>query len=384
MPLSIEQPEPGAAPRFRMPPSVRLWLPVVLSFVVQGIGTLGILAWTRQPLDLSWLAALAIAVAGPLALIAARRLPGPVALATVAAAVADLVIAPAPQPLPLAMIFGVSFAIVRGRRIWAYASLVVGWSAALLLGSFGQLDWHPGRVVGTTLALVFLVAVSEGIRLRRERGIERRRLAHERRVSAEQEERVRIARELHDVIAHSLSQISVQAGVGLHLMDSQPEQAREALTNIRATSTSALDEVRDVLGLLRGDDAPLTPGPGLEQLPRLAASVTGLHVDLRAGELGDVPHPVQQAVYRIVQESLTNAVRHARAGHAVVELDRLDDELVVTVRDDGDSGAVIRPGNGILGMTERAEQLGGHLTVNSEPRGVRVTARLPIARRTAS
>ncbi|SEC06338.1 Signal transduction histidine kinase [Paramicrobacterium humi] len=364
-----------------MPPAVRLWLPVILSFVVQLFGTVGILAWTRPGSAATWAVALLVAVAGPLALIAARRLPGPVATVTVAAAVVDLLLPPAFQPLPLALLFGVVLGIVRGARVWVYASLALGWSVALLLGGLSGVLWHPGRIVGTTLGLIVLCGIAEGARVRRQRAKERRRRFREQRASAEQEERVRIARELHDVIAHSLSQISVQAGVGLHLMDAQPEQARTALENIKATSKAALDDVRGVLGVLRGDDAPLAPSPGLAQLPQLAASVTAITVQLDAIDVGRVPDTVQQAAYRIVQESLTNVVRHARATAAHITVRREAGMLVVSVADDG-RGGPIEPGNGVLGMTERAEQLGGRLEISATASGTTVTATLPVGEET--
>jgi hypothetical protein len=126
-----------------------------------------------------------------------------------------------------------------------------------------------------------------------------------------QAERVRIARELHDVLAHSLSQINVQAGVGLHLMDKQPEKAAAALASIKETSKTALDEVRSVLGVLRAEggadpSAPLVPEPDLARLAGLAASVTSQGIDVSLdNRFGAVPQAVQLAVYRIVQESLT-------------------------------------------------------------------------------
>ncbi|CAN5296705.1 hypothetical protein BH09ACT5_BH09ACT5_22020 [soil metagenome] len=204
-----------------------------------------------------------------------------------------------------------------------------------------------------------------------------------------QAERVRIARELHDVLAHSLSQINVQASVGLHLMDKQPARASEALASIKETSKTALDEVRSVLGVLRAEggqdpSAPLVPEPDLSRLPGLAASVTsqGVEVALR-NDVADAPKAVQLAVYRIVQESLTNVVRHAGATHAAVVIAQEGDDYVVTVDDDG-SGPHAHAdgttgGRGLLGMHERAELLGGTLTTGASPLGgFRVTARIPL------
>jgi len=161
----------------------------------------------------------------------------------------------------------------------------------------------------------------EAIRTRREQIHDLRRRADARRQSAEQRERVRIARELHDVLAHSLSQINVQAGVGLHLIDSSPGKAAEALASIKTTSKTALDEVRTVLGILwadvdpaADDDAPRAPRPDLARLPALVHSFSaqGLHVEL-VNEVGpatgELSAATQLAIYRISQEALTNVGR---------------------------------------------------------------------------
>ena len=202
-----------------------------------------------------------------------------------------------------------------------------------------------------------------------------------RRRAAEGRERVRIARELHDVIGHALSQINVQASVGLHLMDRDPEQARTALGSIKETSKTALEEVRSVLGIIRGEgDAPLVPQSELAELPRLIAGVRspGFEVEL-IDRLEEPPgRAVQFAAYRIVQEALTNVVRHAAATRAIVALERLDDELLVTIDDDGSGVGGGEEGTGILGMRERAALLGGSVEIAPSPRGgTRVTARLP-------
>src|SRR6185295_11814120 len=180
----------------------------------------------------------------------------------------------------------------------------------------------------------------EGLRSRRERANEFRRLASQRRVNVVQGERVRIARELHDVLAHSLSQINVQAGVGLHLMEKQPEKAAEALAGIKETSKTALDEVRSVLGMLRAEggsaDAPLVPEPDLDRLPALVEAASRADVAVTLDDRlphAEVPAQIQLALYRIVQESLTNVARHASgARHAEVLLERTGDVYRVDVR----------------------------------------------------
>ncbi|MFZ2963239.1 MAG: sensor histidine kinase, partial [Rhodoglobus sp.] len=195
----------------------------------------------------------------------------------------------------------------------------------------------------------------------------------------------RIARELHDVLAHSLSQINVQAGVGLHLMDAHPEKAKEALASIKDSSKSALDEVRSLLGVLRADngdlDAPLVPEPDLSRLPGLVDSVRTQGIEVAfSSTVDDAPKATQLAIYRIVQESLTNVVRHADATRARVGI-RLDGgDILIEVADDGAGfDPAAEGGRGLLGMHERAELLGGSLETGRSPLGgALVTARIPL------
>jgi len=234
-----------------------------------------------------------------------------------------------------------------------------------------------------TLALGVCFAVGAGIRSRVDRALRRRAQLVERRRANEQAERTRIARELHDVLAHSLSQISVQSGVGLHLFDREPERAREALANIRGLSRTGLDEVRGVLAILRGDEsaAPLTPQPGLSEIAALVTARTGHGLDVRLDDRlgGQLPHStVQTTAYRVVQEALTNVVRHSEAAHAVVLLHREGHALVVTVDDDGVGTGASSEGGGMRGMRERAALLGGTMRVGAGPLGgTRVLIRLP-------
>ncbi len=212
----------------------------------------------------------------------------------------------------------------------------------------------------------------------------------ERKLSEVQAERVRIARELHDVLAHSLSQINVQAGVGLHLMERQPEKAKDALASIKETSKTALDEVRSVLGILRAEggadpSAPLVPEPDLSRLSGLVASVAGQGVAVELeNEITSVPPAaVQLALYRIAQESLTNVLRHANAKKAIVSLREEARVYLLTVTDDGvgagsQSARKESGGRGLLGMHERTELLGGTLQAGPLPhRGFRVMASIP-------
>ena len=381
-----------AAGRFtgRSPRWVRLWIPVIISFFVQVPAVF--VQWRaehRVELSSATTAQLAIALGlalvGPIALIGARRFPGPVVAIVGLAASADLLLAGNIDGPPyIAFAFAIGSAIVRGARLWAWISIGVTWLGTIILSSVFELGWQPWRIAGITIGILLIVGIGEGVRNRGERLERFRATIATRRQNEVQAERVRIARELHDVLAHSLSQINVQAGVGLHLMDKQPEKAAAALASIKETSKTALDEVRSVLGVLRAEDpdAPLVPEPDLSRLAGLAASVTSQGIDVSLdNRLGAVPQAVQLAVYRIVQESLTNVVRHANASSATVTLDESDAAYLVSVVDDGD-GVVAHSersgGRGLLGMHERAELLGG--TLDAGPLaggGFRVVATIP-------
>jgi signal transduction histidine kinase len=200
------------------------------------------------------------------------------------------------------------------------------------------------------------------------------------------DERLHIAQELHDVIGHSLGIIAVQAGVGAHLIDSDPAEAKRALEHISRTSRSSLAEIRRLLGLVRAGEGPAAyaPTPGVADLPRLADEVAGggLAVDLIVGpDASDLPPGIELAAYRIVQEALTNVVRHARAQHARVQLDADRGNLRIVVTDDGtgSNGGGGRPGaHGLVGMRERVAVYGGSLEVGPRTSGgYRVAATLP-------
>ncbi|WP_344062040.1 sensor histidine kinase [Microbacterium pumilum] len=375
-----------AAPRFRPPPGVTLFVPVLIAFVIQVPATIAISVWQRVPVPYAALS-VALAAASALALLAARRWPGLTVAVVALLTLADLFVPPDAGPPFVALAFAIVGAVVRGARIWALVSVGVAWLTAVILSGVLSTSWHPFRIAITTLALALCFGIGEGIRSRLEHGEARRRQLAERRTASEQEERTRMARELHDVLAHSLSQIAVQSGVGLHLFDREPERAREALVNIRTLSATGLDEVRGVLSFLRGDEpttstAPLTPQPQLAQLPALAAQRTGLGlaVELDDRLAGDLPTSASQATaYRIVQEALTNVVRHSAASRATILLERDADELVVTITDDGSGIAADAPERGGLrGMRERAGLQGGTLEVTAPSRGgTAITARLP-------
>jgi signal transduction histidine kinase len=199
------------------------------------------------------------------------------------------------------------------------------------------------------------------------------------------EERLRIARELHDVTAHSLAVIAVQSGVASHVLDSKPEEARRALIAIREVSRGSLQELRAMLGVLCGSedgDAPLAPTAGLERLDELVRPLqeSGLTVEVTTeGDTTGIPALVDASAYRIVQEALTNVLRHAGSAHVVITVLSEPEALTVEVTDDGPSAVPFAEGHGIVGMRERVAALGG--TFEAGPRaggGWRVFARMPV------
>jgi signal transduction histidine kinase len=198
------------------------------------------------------------------------------------------------------------------------------------------------------------------------------------------EERLRIARELHDVVGYSFATISIQADVAARALEQHPEQARLALEGIRSASSQALQELRGVLGMLRSLDDSLASPHGLTTLDELAATTSAAGVPTRVqiqGHMRSLPPTVDLAAFRIVQESLTNVLRHARARSAKVTVGYERDCVTVQVDDDGPCATISRaPGYGIAGMRERAAALGGELEAGRRPggNGFRVRARLPV------
>ncbi len=202
------------------------------------------------------------------------------------------------------------------------------------------------------------------------------------------EERLRIARELHDVLAHTMSVVAVQAGTGRLVGPDHPGEAIKALTAVEETARSAMHEMRQILTVLRADDddtdAAVRPTPGLDDLAALVAQVTeaGIAVDVRVeGEPRPVPTGVGLAAYRITQEALTNVIKHAGPAHASVLVRYTDHDVTVEIRDDG-HGTPSRAGgggHGLIGMRERAAVHGGELTAGpAADGGFRVRARLPL------
>ncbi|MGW4409482.1 sensor histidine kinase [Nonomuraea sp. NPDC004702] len=231
------------------------------------------------------------------------------------------------------------------------------------------------------LALAILLAAWAAGTAVRQRGLYTGQLAAQAEERARAEavaERLRIARELHDVIGHSLSTIAVQAGVAGHVGGA--EEMSRTLASIEETSRSALRETRQLLGVLREDDAAeLAPAPGLADLDALVARTRAAGLEVELSIDGPVDGELGPTVYRIVQEALTNVLKHAGARHALVRIERLPDALTVEVTDDGTRGRARPYGHGLTGLRERVRVFGGEFEAGVRPvRGFRVRARLPL------
>jgi signal transduction histidine kinase len=328
-------------------------------------------------------------LAGPVALIVRRRYPA-IVLAFVFATTLGYFLLDYPRgPVFLALIVAFFTAVMRGRRIAAFATLIVGYFSFLWIGYLRGTEPAPSwaGALGLAAWLLLLATIAETARGRRERAMQFGRARAEEARRRASEERLRIARELHDVLAHNISLMNVQAGVALHLMDEQPEQARSALTAIKEASNEALTELRSVLDVLRQRDEapPRSPAPGLRDVDDLIARSEGAGLEITKrieGSPRPLPARTELAAFRIIQEALTNARRHASPAHVSVLIAYEPSQLTLHVDDDGQAAsAPSNGGDGIPGMRERALALGG--TVEAGPRfggGFHLGATLPLPR----
>jgi signal transduction histidine kinase len=278
------------------------------------------------------------------------------------------------RSLPIALVAG---------GLPVIASVAHGLEAEPLVGRVLYVSWIVGALLlgdSVRSRRAELAALEERARYLEETRDEeaRRRVA---------EERLRIARDLHDVMAHSLASINIQSGAGAHVLHRHPEQALDSLLAIKQASKVALDELRATLGMLRGDDgAPRAPAPGLADLAMLTdgAERAGVPVEIECrGQVSPLPPTTDLAAYRIIQESLTNVMRHAGATKAQVGLTYEADSLQIEVSDDGRGPPpAANGGHGITGMRERATMVGGWLEVGPRAEGgFRVLASLPLQSR---
>ncbi len=354
------------------------------------VGTTALAAYHDGGLGDLGLLGLALLTAGVAALPFRHRFPGGALAVSFAATLAYWSLDYGPGPIFVSLIVALAHALLTGHRRPALVAVVAGYAAFPWLGFLIGRKERPGVAFLVVLAawLITLVAVTEVVRSYRDRAREAARSQVETERRQATEERLRIARELHDVVAHHMSLIHLQAGAALHRTRHQPHPSNEALTVIKDASKQALVELRSILGVLRqvDEDAPRAPTSGLDMLADLVtrAESAGVHVHLDVGgPLGDLPRNVDLAAYRIVQEALTNVARHSNHPDAAVRVRRHTETLTIDVLDEGTAPPPHEPlpasGNGIAGMKERAASVGGHL--HAGPRlagGFRVHARLPI------
>ncbi|WP_247661439.1 sensor histidine kinase [Micromonospora sp. U21] len=363
----------------------------LLGFGLLATGLAGDNQPESRPVDAACRVLIAVAA---LALLARRRAPVATLAAVTVATTTYLVLGYPYGPILLTFLIAVYTVAVR--LPVRPAALATGGAFVLLLAHvFWSRGPAPGWVGVLPASAWAVVPFAVGMVVRVNREAVARSRAEQARSRAEQarrqadEERLRIAQEVHDVVGHGLAAISMQAEIALHLLPKRPEQAETALTAISRTSREALDELRVTLGAVRRG-AERGPVPGLARLPvlrdRLAGA--GLGVELRVvGDPREVPAAVDLAAYRVVQEALTNVLRHAGVASAEVTVGYRADGLTVEVTDRGAgaAGDGLDPtddgtgGHGLAGMRERVDALGGRLAVGPRPDGgFRVYARLPV------
>ena len=286
-------------------------------------------------------------------------------------------------------------AATRTRRISLIAVAVAGAGLPILVLEFPLPDQLPnGRsgtpvpVITVLVPLVMIIAWLIGNSIRQARGRTElvRAQAAAQTVMAE---RLRIARELHDIVAHSIGIIAIQAGAGHRVFDASPDEARDALAAIEATSRETLSGLRRMMtGLRRAEpgsgpgQAPLGPAPGLADIERLAAMTLEAGVQVEVEWLGSrepLPADIDLSAFRIIQEAVTNVVRHAGTDRCLVWIDQQDGYLSIEVTDSGRGGSPAGTGYGITGMRERAALLGGDFSAGPRPGGgFQIAARLPV------
>jgi signal transduction histidine kinase len=331
-----------------------------------------------------WLVALV--VGAPLAV--RRRRPIPVlGLVLTSAVVAELLGTPVTATgLAVAVaLYPVALSAGRRHSTVALAAAILGTTLAAVLAATALspqflLGTPDTKAYNTDLfsALSFSwIAIAAGWMLGRSSRARRRyadQLAEQRAQKAVSEERLRIAREMHDVVAHSMSVIVMKAAVANHVCDTRPEEGREALSVIESVSRAALADIHRVLGSLRSaEEAHLSPSPGLDELPKLVenARLADVQVDLDHGTIAPLPAAVQLSAYRIVQEALTNVIKHAQApAKCTIRITTEGGELHLVVTDDGiPRRPVGEPGHGLIGMRERAGLHHGTLVAGRQPGG---------------
>ena len=345
-------------------------------------------------------AVVSLALAGTLCVAWRRRAPEAVLAGTSIAFIVCTASGYLTPPLPFAPLVAIyTVAVHRQPSISIKAGGVA--AAGVIVGSiFGPNGLNDDSLLDYPLSLVAALTIGYGVRLGRARAalLERQsaQLAREQAALTQlavEQERARIARELHDIVAHHVSVMVAQASAARVVFDARPQQARQALGSIAAVGREAMTEMRRLLGVLHPHGAQVdhAPVPGLDRLPMLIAQIeqAGLPVRMAvAGNRRRLPAGVELSAYRIVQEALTNSLKHAGPTEAHVLLGYHDEFLELRISDtghNGDAAAVKQEGpiegRGLVGMQQRAALLGGQVVAGPAPdRGFVVTARLPVER----
>jgi len=341
--------------------------------------------------------AIALVLLGPLSLFLVRRHTVAVLGVVLGSTALYMALNYPYGPVVFSVVIAVLVAVVRGHRLAAWVGLFAFVVAVFVARTTTRDEsWSWALLAGAVAWSLLILVVGEIARFRRAQ-VQAARIAQEETARRQaNEERLRIARELHDTVAHHMSLINVQAGVALHLLDKRPEQAQTALAAIKDASKEGLAELRSLVEVLRDEGrAPRSPTAMLDSLDELVerARVAGLGLDMVVeGSRRSIPTAVELAAYRVVQESITNVVRHSGANTARILLRYGDDELTVQVDDDGRGIALPREsttnepvaselaaGSGIRGMRERASALGGSFDLApSDLGGTRVSATFPL------
>ena len=364
--------------RFQGPPTSFI---VIAAALIQVLGTVFSASHQAGPRPLDPLAFLLL-LAGPAALAFRTRRPAVMLPTTLAATAIYLLLGYAWGPIVLSLALSIILTAAAGLRWLAWLGAGISAAAVVLTAVLAGDETGLVRASAGVAWAAILVLIGEGFRRRGERMAEYRRRREAAKQAERDEYRLTLARDIHDVVAHSLSMINVQASVALHLGTNDPEKLRPALEAIKAASKESLAEVRQLLGVLR-DDAPLSPAapPNLGRILELVEDARrgGLEVRFENSLDGDrVGAAQQEAAYRIVQEGLSNVRRHSGAASAVVHLDVAGNALTVRIDDDGAGLRGAPAGNGLRGMRERVEALGGILGLTSLEPGLRVEANLPL------
>jgi len=375
-----------AAPRLCRSPVVHDWLPVLVVPIVLIIDA--VLSSQGKPLNAVNVLC-AFVAAAPLAV--RRHVSFPVLMPLIVGGVVLVLwqLHPANTVVVIPMIAMYDLALNGDRRRSLWMSLALVPCVVVSVVPFASGFSHVTSIVVRNVAFVLLaIAAGDVIRSRRVSELRTVQTTEQQTLRRVGEERLRIAREIHDVVAHAMTAINVQAGVAAHLLERDPGQAYDALRNIKHTSGAALTDLRSTLEVLRDPAAaaPLGPPAGLGDIAELTGGLraAGVTVTLDVDSAADVPAPVQSVAYRIVQEALTNVARHAQASAATVSVRRVPGAIAIDVTDDGAVSAQAITGetlgNGVRGMRERAAALGGTLHAGPDDGGGwRVHAWLPVA-----